>query len=62
MEEAISLVDDDSTIVEHLGDVYTARRNPKKALKQYQRALELAPERKDLVDKMHKLKGEQSEK
>jgi tetratricopeptide (TPR) repeat protein len=62
LEEAISLVDDDSTIVEHLGDVYVARRLVKRALKQYQRALELAPERKELVEKMHKLKGEQGDR
>lgn len=62
LEEAISLVDDDSTIVEHLGDALAAKRSVKKALKQYQRALELAPERKELVEKIQKLKGEQGEK
>lgn len=62
LEEAISLVDDDSTIVEHLGDVYAARRAVKRALKLYQRAFELSPERKELVEKMRKLKGEQTEK
>lgn len=62
LEEAISLVDDDSTIVEHLGDVLVAKRSVKKALKQYQRALELAPERKELIEKIQKLKGEQGEK
>jgi tetratricopeptide (TPR) repeat protein len=62
LEEAISLVDDDSTIVEHLGDVHAARRAVKKALKLYQRALELTPERKELGDKIHKLKGEQSDR
>jgi len=62
LEEAISLVDDDSTIVEHLGDVYAARRSVRKAIKQYRRAQELAPERKELADKILKLKGEQGEK
>jgi tetratricopeptide (TPR) repeat protein len=62
LEDAISLVNDDSTIIEHLGDVYAARLAVKRALKQYQRALELAPERKELVEKIHKLKGEQGEK
>lgn len=62
LEEAISIVDDDSTIVEHLGDLYSARRTYKKALKTYQRALELDPERKELSEKIRKLKGEQGEK
>jgi len=62
LEEAISLVNDDSTIVEHLGDVYAARRSVRKALKQYRRAQELAPERKELAEKILKLKGEQGEK
>jgi len=42
--------------------VYAARHFIKRALKQYQRALELVPERKELVEKIHKLKGEHSEK
>ena len=62
LEEAVTLVDDDSTIIEHLGDVYAARRAVKRALKQYQKAQELAPERKELAEKIHRLKGEQSEK
>lgn len=62
LEEAVSLVEDDSTIVEHLGDVYAVQRNTRKALRKYQRALELAPERKELAEKIHKLKGEQSGK
>jgi tetratricopeptide (TPR) repeat protein len=62
LEEAVNLVNDDSTIIEHLGDVYAARRAVKKAIKQYRRALELAPERKELANKILKLKGEQGEK
>jgi len=62
LEEAIALVNDDPTVIEHLGDVYAARRLIRKALKQYQLALELAPERKVLIEKIHKLKGEHNEK
>ena len=62
LEKAVALVDDDATVIEHLGDVYAARHLIKKALKRYQRAQELAPERKELVEKIHKLKGEHNEK
>ena len=62
LEEAVSLVDDDSTIVEHLADIYAARHFHKRSLRLYQKAMELAPERKELAEKFHKAKGELSEK
>ncbi len=62
LEDAFSLVDDDSTIAEHLGDAYAARREFKKAIKQYRKALEIDPDRKELSDKIRKLKGEHGEK
>lgn len=62
LEDSYSLVNDDSTIAEHLGDVYAARREFKKALKQYQKSLEISPERKDLADKLRRFKGEHAEK
>ena len=62
LEEAVSLVNDDSTIIEHLGDIYAAQHYHKKSLKQYQKAFELAPERKELAEKIHKVKGELAEK
>lgn len=62
LEEAVDLVDDDPTIMEHLGDAYAARRAVKKALKTYQRALDLVPKNKELLEKIQKLKGEQSDK
>jgi tetratricopeptide (TPR) repeat protein len=62
LEDAVSLVHDDSTITEHLGDAYAARREFKKALKQYRKAQEIDPERKDLAEKIRKFKGEHGEK
>ena len=62
LKMAIELVEDDSTISEHLGDVYNARHDAKNALKQYKRALELDPERKELQEKVRKLKGEPADR
>lgn len=62
LEEAVLLVDDDSTIVEHLGDAYLAKRDYKKALKTYNKALTLDPNRKQLIDKIRKVKGELGER
>jgi tetratricopeptide (TPR) repeat protein len=62
LEEAVALVTDDSTIVEHLGDVYLARREHKKALATYRKALEIEPDRKELTDKIRRIKGEHGER
>ena len=62
LEEAVALVEDDSTIVEHLGDVYNARKEHKKALKTYKKALEIDPDRKELADKIRRIKGEPVER
>jgi tetratricopeptide (TPR) repeat protein len=62
LEDSFSLVSDDSTIAEHLGDAYAARHEFKKALKQYRKALEIDPDRKDLADKIRRFKGEHGEK
>jgi tetratricopeptide (TPR) repeat protein len=62
LEEASRLVDDDSTIAEHLGDAYQARHDHKKALKAYKKALELDPSRKELSEKIRRLKGELGER
>jgi tetratricopeptide (TPR) repeat protein len=62
LEDSFSLVSDDSTIAEHLGDAYAARREFKKALKQYRRALEIDPDRKELAEKIRRFKGEHGEK
>ncbi len=62
LEEALELVNDDPTVIEHLGDVYAARHLIRKAIKQYKRALEFAPEQKGLTEKIHKLRVEHNEK
>jgi tetratricopeptide (TPR) repeat protein len=62
LEEAASLVDDDATIAEHLGDAYLARRDFKKAIKAYKKALEHEPGRKDILDKVHRIKGEHGDR
>lgn len=62
LEDAFSLVNDDSTIAEHLGDAYTAQREFKKAVKHYRKALEIDPDRKELLEKIRKTRGEHGEK
>lgn len=62
LQEATNLVDDDTTILEHLGDVHLARRDFKKALKAYKNALEQEPGRKELLDKIRKIKGEHGDR
>jgi len=62
LEEAVTLVGEDSTIVEHLGDAYAARKEYKKALKTYKKALAIDPERKELLDKIRRIKGEPVER
>lgn len=62
LEDAFSLVSEDSTIAEHLGDAYAARHEIKKALKQYRKALSIEPDRKSLADKIRRYKGEHGEK
>ena len=62
LEEATHLVEDDSTITEHLGDAYLATQERQKAIKAYQKALELDPSRKELNDKIRRLKGEHGER
>lgn len=62
LEEAVALVAEDSTIAEHLGDVYTARKEYKKALKAYRKAMDIDPERKEVADKIRRIKGESAER
>jgi len=62
LEEAVTLVDDDSTITEHLGDAYYARHDFKKALKSYKKVLENEPERKELLEKIRRIKGEHGDR
>lgn len=62
LEDAVALVKDDSTIIEHLGDIYNARKEHKKALKAYKKALAIDPDRKELADKIRRIKGEPVER
>jgi tetratricopeptide (TPR) repeat protein len=62
LEEAANLVEDDTTITEHLGDAYLARRDFKKALKAYKKALENEPGRKELLDKIRRIKAEHGDR
>jgi cytochrome c-type biogenesis protein CcmH/NrfG len=48
--------------VEHLGDVYLARHENKKALVNYRKALEIDPDRKELAEKIRRIKGEPGER
>ncbi|HPX62353.1 MAG TPA: tetratricopeptide repeat protein [Deltaproteobacteria bacterium] len=62
LEEAARIVEDDSTIIEHLGDVHLARREYKKALKMYRKSSEIEPTRKELHEKIRKLRQEHGER
>jgi len=62
LEEATRLVEDDSTITEHLGDAYLAKQDRHQALRAYKKALEIDPGRKELNDKIRRLKGELGER
>ena len=55
LEKAVSLVPDDPTILEHLGDVYLEISNKKKALEFYQRSLK--KKEKDTADLEKKIEG-----
>ena len=57
MEKAFSLISDDPTIAEHLGDVYLKMNNYRKSLEMYQKALSLDHQYTDkILDKIKDLK------
>jgi tetratricopeptide (TPR) repeat protein len=62
LERAIELVDGDLTIAIHLGDAYFARKEYRKALPLYRKALKDEPDRADLAEKIRKIKQELGEK
>jgi cytochrome c-type biogenesis protein CcmH/NrfG len=62
LERAVELSDDDPTILEHLADTYYARRDYQGALSTYKRVLKLEPGRKDIADKIRKIRAESGEK
>jgi lipopolysaccharide biosynthesis regulator YciM len=46
----------------HLADAYAAKREWKKALNLYRKILKQEPERKDIAEKIKKIKAESGEK
>ena len=62
LEQAGELASDDSTITEHLGDAYFARNEYKKAMKAYREAQKIDPDRKELADKIRRIKIEHGER
>ena len=62
LERAMELITDDTTVMGHLADAYLARHDWNKALNLYRRILKQEPERKDLADKIKKIKAEIGEK
>lgn len=56
LEKASELVKDDPTILEHLGDAYLSRKEPRKAMKSYRKALELDAGKKEIAEKIRRLK------
>jgi tetratricopeptide (TPR) repeat protein len=63
LEKATELVNDDPTILEHLGDAHHARKENKQALKYYKKAKVLDPKKKELDEKIRRIiRGELEEK
>lgn len=58
LEKATQLVDDDPVMIGHLADAYLAVRNHVNALKTYKRLQQLEPGRKDLAEKIRKIRLE----
>ncbi|MCQ9208939.1 MAG: tetratricopeptide repeat protein, partial [Omnitrophica bacterium] len=53
---------EDAEIFEHLGDIYQAKGDLKKARQIYERALELEPERKTAQERLERLNNRKEEK
>ncbi|HTP64119.1 MAG TPA: tetratricopeptide repeat protein [Geobacteraceae bacterium] len=62
LEKAVSLLSDDTTVMGHLADAYAAKHEWNKALKIYRQILKQEPERKDIAEKIKKIKAETGEK
>ena len=61
LEQSTEIIDD-TTILAHLAEVYTAKRELRKALNTYRKIQKLEPDRKDVADKIKRLKAEIGEK
>jgi tetratricopeptide (TPR) repeat protein len=62
LERSLTLITDDPTVMGHLADAYAAKREWKKALNLYRKILKQEPERKDVAEKIKKIKAESGEK
>ena len=62
LEKALNLIDDDSTILLHLGEAYYAKREYRRALSTFKRALEIDPENREIAERVKKMKAEMHEK
>jgi len=58
LERAAKLVDDDPVIMGHLADAYIAVRDHKNALAACRKLLQMEPGRKDIIEKIKKIKAE----
>ena len=56
LEAAIALLPRDAVVWEHLGDVYQGLKLGRKAQSAYQKALEFAPDKPELLEKLQRLK------
>ena len=62
LERALEIVEEDATVMGHLADVYFSQQNYKKALPLYRKVLKLEPDRKDVHEKIKKIKAETADK
>jgi len=62
LERASELVADDPTVKGHLADAYLAIRDYRNALIIYKKLLEMEPGRKDIIDKIKRIRTESGEK
>jgi tetratricopeptide (TPR) repeat protein len=62
LERAVQIVDDDPAMLDHLADAYLAMRDYANALSTYRKLQQLEPNRKDLAEKIKKVRVESGEK
>ncbi|HXC92466.1 MAG TPA: tetratricopeptide repeat protein, partial [Geobacteraceae bacterium] len=62
LERASELVADDPTVKGHLADAYLAVHDYRNALIMYKKLLQMEPGRKDIVDKIKRIRAESGEK
>jgi tetratricopeptide (TPR) repeat protein len=62
LERSLELVEEDTTIMGHLADAYYGKRDLRKALNLYRQILKIDPDRKDVADKIKKIRAEIGDK